>query len=339
MKKIIVAISLICFIGTASAQEDGLIIQGTSPNLYIVHKTAAKENYYSVGRMYNVSPKEIATYNNLVFENGLNLGQLIKIPLTQNNFIQTQDAANNLVPVYHLVEPKEGLYRLSVNYNKVPMEQLKKWNNLSSDAVSNGTKVIVGYLKNQQESSETKTSSVSKEIASNNQEVAPAKEQAVVKKNTDISKETVPEIKSNDDLETTNNEVKVPAVKEQTEPQNIAVPASRTAINFNGGAFKKLYNDQSLNKTSFNESGPSGVFKSTSGWRDGKYYCFNNDAPVGTILKITNTTNGKSIYAKVLDLIPDIAQNTGLVLHVSNAAAEELGVSENRFDCSISYSK
>ena len=114
---------------------------------------------------------------------------------------------------------------------------------------------------------------------------------------------------------------------------------THSAINFNGGAFKKLYDDQQGSKTSVTESGISGVFKSTSGWQDGKYYCFHNTAPAGTIVKITNTINGKSIYAKVLDLIPDINQNAGLILHLSNSAAEELGVSGTRFDCSINYSK
>ena len=84
----VTVISLICFINTTLAQGQVLIVQGVSPDLYIIHKTAAKENYYSIGRIYNVAPKEIATYNNLDFEKGLSLGQTIKIPLTQNNFIQ-----------------------------------------------------------------------------------------------------------------------------------------------------------------------------------------------------------------------------------------------------------
>jgi hypothetical protein len=41
----------------------------------------------------------------------------------------------------------------------------------------------------------------------------------------------------------------------------------------------------------------------------------------------------------VLDAIPDIKQNTGLLLRISNSAAEELGVSDTKFDCAISYAK
>ena len=88
-----------------------------------------------------------------------------------------------------------------------------------------------------------------------------------------------------------------------------------------------------------NENGAAAVFKSTSGWQDGKYYCLYNNAVAGTIIKITNNANRKSVYAKVLDMIPDINSNNGLSIRLSNAAAEELGAGETRFDCTLIYSK
>ena len=146
----LIALLCILFISQATiAQDKSLIIEGATPNLYLVHQILPKENYYSVGRMYNVSPKELATYNNLPFEKGLSLGQSVKIPLSASNFTQGEPAtkAEALIPLYHIVQPKEGLYRISMTYNKVPLEILKKWNNLTTDVVSNGTKLIVGYLK------------------------------------------------------------------------------------------------------------------------------------------------------------------------------------------------
>ena len=67
------------------------------------------------------------------------------------------------------------------------------------------------------------------------------------------------------------------------------------------------------------------LFRSTSGWDDGKFYCLHNSAKQGTIVKVTNTANGKSIYAKVLDMMPDLKQNDKLVIRISNAAADALG--------------
>jgi LysM repeat protein len=131
------------------AQNKPLIIEGVSPSLFLTHTVAPKENYYSIGRIYNISPKEIAPYNNLEMEKGLSLNQVIKIPLTQSNFLQEGNAAADeaLVPLYHKTEGKEGLYRVSVNFNKVPIETIQKWNNLKNTTVPAGTNLIVGYLK------------------------------------------------------------------------------------------------------------------------------------------------------------------------------------------------
>ena len=59
----------------------------------------------------------------------------------------------------------------------------------------------------------------------------------------------------------------------------------------------------------------------------------------GAVLKVTDNASGKSVYAKVLDAIPDIKQNAGLSVVLSNAAAEELGAGENKFSCVLSFGK
>jgi LysM repeat protein len=336
MRKIVITIlELVFFINVSFAQSKDLIAEGSSPVLYITHIIQPKENYYSIGRLYNVSPKELAPFNNLDFAKGLSLGQTIKIPLTQDNFMQSGSAKTDeaVIPVYHVIEAKEGLYRVSVNYNKVPLEQLKKWNHLSSDAVSNGTKLIVGYLKvNKQESPLAKNGTkIANDVAITKEDKAPVKKP-------DAPKEILPVIRNTDTVKTDESVMQEkPVIKDK--PETNTATAIRTSVNFNGGNFKTLYDGQSKGKTGVTENGTSGVFKSTSGWQDGKYYCFNNHAEPGTILKVTNTANGKNIYAKVLDLIPDIGQNSGLNLLISNAAAEELEVSSNKFNCSINYSK
>jgi LysM repeat protein len=331
---IIIAITLLCFFNIALAQEKMLIVEGISPNLYVTHTIAPKENYYSIGRIYNVAPKEIAAYNNLVFESGLNVGQTIKIPLTAGNFIQTENAANTklLIPLYHVVEAKEGLYRISQNHNKISPEQLKKWNSLSSDAVSSGTNLIIGYLKIDNESPLSKNSA-------HKENTETVSEKSLVKENSDTPKTIAPEQQNSVTIKPAETETSNAPLQTSQKPQEQNNSATSIAANFNGGAFKKIYEAQHGSKTPVTESGLSGVFKSTSGWRDGKYYCFHNSAPAGTIVKVTNSVNGKSVYAKVLDLIPDINQNAGLVLHISNAAANELGVNGTRFDCSINFSK
>ncbi|MEP6594729.1 MAG: LysM peptidoglycan-binding domain-containing protein [Ginsengibacter sp.] len=329
-------LGLVCSINFLLAQGKELVAEGASPVLYIIHTIQPKENYYSIGRIYNVPPKELAPFNNLDFEKGLSLGQTIKIPLTQNNFIQNGGAKSDetLIPVYHIVAAKEGLYRVSINYNKVPLEKLKKWNHLSSDAVGSRAKLIVGYLRVSKQESP-----LAKNAVNVTDEVSTIKDDNVRAKKPDAPKEVLPVIRNTDTTKAADPVVKDEPVKKDEITDANRTSAIRTSINFNGGSFKNLYEDQQRRKTRVTESGISGVFKSTSGWQEGKYYCFHNQAEPGTILKVTNTANNKSVYAKVLDLIPDINQNSGLILHISNSAAEELGVSGSRFNCSINYTK
>lgn len=348
MKRILILLLALPFF--AAAQNKPLTIEGAAPNLYITHSVAPKENYYSIGRLYNISPKEIAPFNKLELEKGLSLNQVIKVPLT-TNFSQDGIAAADeaLVPLYHTVKEKEGLYRISTNYNKLPLETLKKWNNIAGDAVGNGTKLIVGYLKVKKELSAF--SGMAKPVVPVAANPAPAKEVAVAKETPKPEAPKPAEKKPEKEAAPVAKKEEKPVVKEpvaiKKEPvvdksEEKPVPPvaeAPKARSQSGGFFKNIFADQAKSGDMDNETGTAAVFKSTSGWEDGKYYCLHNNAAAGSIVKITSPSTGKSVYAKVLDVMPDIKQNNGVIIRLSNAAAAELGQAEGKFDCTLSYAK
>lgn len=334
MKRLLFLFLLSPFFSTA--QDKPLLSEGISPGLYLTHKVASKENYYSIGRIYNISPKEIAPFNNLELESGLSLGQVIKIPLSAANFFQNGTAAADeiFVPVYHTVKGKEGLYRVAVNHNNLPLETLKQWNNIKGDAVKNGTKLIIGYLKVKSELSGLSKKGIGTSINSNTvatvkpqetKTAAPKTITATVEKKETVKPKTDESVQLNNKAET---DVVKPESKKTAKNKKVAE-----------GGFKNIYESQISNAETIQAEGTAGIFKSTSGWADKKYYCLQNNANAGTIIKITNTANDKFVFAKVLDLMPDIKQNEGLLLIISNAAAEELGAADGNFKCLIKYSK
>lgn len=318
------------------AQQNKIEIKGSQNNIYLDHTVAPKETFYSVGRMYNVSAKELASFNHLKFETPLNIGATLKIPLNKINFSQTGYKAKTQVnvPVYHTLESGETLYRLGVNYNKVPVASLKKWNHLQSNDVSVGTPMIVGFLRVDKTQSALANSATPSAAGI---AVIPQKNEKAAEAKTEEIAAVIPDLKAVDPAISKNNTA-APAQPAVSEVVATKVSANSDA-GFSGGYFKNLYNRQTANKSLVDKNGDAGVFKSTSGWQDGKYYCFNNNAGAGTVLKITNTATGKSVYAKVLDVIPDIKQNEGLSVILSNAAAEELGAGENNFSCVLSFGK
>ena len=87
-----------------------------------------------------------------------------------------------------------------------------------------------------------------------------------------------------------------------------------------------------------NSTVTSGIFKTTSGWQDAKYYLLIDKVATGTIVKITNPGSNKVIYAKVLGEMNGIRQNNGYDIRISNAAAATLGVTDtDKFILKINY--
>lgn len=344
------------FVKVAHCQSDELTIQGQTGKLYLQHTVAAKENWYSIGRLYNLSPKVIAPFNSLTLANSLTIGQQLEIPLTTTNFSQdgVKDASETLVPVYHVVQEKEWMYRVSVNHNKVPIPSLEKWNHINKDQVRAGMHLIVGFLKVKtalsalaKSGGETVAMQKPPAPALASQPSAPAKEEAAVtppSNTTTVPATTTegtkpPVARTPVTTDETNNTV-APSVMppaKNTAAANTPVktpPAnsSNPSINFNGGFFKSDFSNAGKSA-----EGQAGTFKSTSGWQDGKYYALMNNLPVGTIVRITSSNTRRSIYAKVLGQLPDMKESAGLTVRISNAAAGELGEGEGRFNVEVKY--
>jgi LysM repeat protein len=350
----LVAVFFLISVLRVHAQSDELIIQGQTGGLYLDHTVVAKETWYSVGRMYNVDPAALSKYNHLTFAQPLVIGQALKVPLTAVNFSQDGKrlVSESLVPVYHVVQDKEWLYRVSVNHNKVPIPVLEKWNHVTGDQVHAGLHLIVGYLKVR-----TALSALAKRgvmpgaggsVLGGGQAAAGGRPAAVpggggvgadgtagktgvVGGDAGVKKVAEPE---KDKIDTVVIAAAAPPRVASAAPVPVApvVSVSSSAPHFNGGKFKADFSDGGKSVV-----GQAGTFKSSSGWQDGKYYALINNVAVGTIVKIKDQATGKSVYAKVLGQLPDMKESAGLTVRLSNAAAAELGEGDGKFGVGVSY--
>ncbi len=315
MKKILLLGAILLNSLLISAQH--LKIEKEKSLLYITHKVLAKETLYSLGRMYHLTPKEIASANKLSADVGLSIGQQLKIPLKKSNFVQsTPKSKKELEPVYHTIRKGDNLYELSKKYNKVKEADLKKWNHLTKNIVKPGQEIIVGYLKIRSNVEDTKQPEVAAKPKSKPD-------------TTKVSKSNGSKNSDNPVVTTPNSE---PVIK-TTQQETAATPTAQTAVE--DSYFAANY---SINAASAEEKtivGSSATFKSTSGWSDKKYYVLMNDVAPETVVKVT--VNGKSVYAKVLESLPDLKDNKNLVCRLSNAAASVLGVIDAKFDVEISF--
>jgi LysM repeat protein len=319
MRKIFLLLLLLNTAIIGFSQQD-LQVQHNEKGMYLLHTVIPKENWYSVGRLYAIPPKEIAAFNSADMTKGLTIGQTVMIPLTAANFSQSGSASGRAV--YYTVGEKEGLYRVSLKNNKVLMADLRKWNNLKTDAIATGQKLVVGYLGAAQ---------AGPAVASAPVNTAPAPEKqdppALPRKDAQV-KTDAPQTEDNG----------APAKKVEVVPTPAAVVSTpRSATNDGrGGYFRSQFEQQS--KSGKEATVSSGIFKTASGWQDTKYYLLMEGVEPGTLVKITNPANGKAIYAKVLGGMSGIRQNTGFDIRISNAAATVLETGDaEKFQVRVQY--
>ncbi len=310
MKKISATV-LVLFILTffVNGQKTELVIQKSNKSLYIEHKVTKGESFYAIGRTYNVPAKELAEFNKIDINKGLQIDQKLRIPLTESNFTQK---GNSGTPVYFKTANEEKLTMVSKNYGDVSVAALKSWNDISGDVVKKNSKLIVGFVKS------TQLPSVTIKPKKQIEEKEDAKTKVEEKK---------AEVKS---------EVKAEEVKKITQP--IVVETKNLKVE-GAGYFKSDYEMQ-IKQTpiAHEETLTSGILKTTSGWDDGKYYLLIDNVSPGTIVKIINPTNNKAIFAKVLGEMAGIRQNDGYGMRISNAGAAALEVSDQeKFIVKVTY--
>ncbi|HEX2844912.1 MAG TPA: LysM peptidoglycan-binding domain-containing protein [Chitinophagaceae bacterium] len=328
MKKTFLIIFLLAAVTISQAQSEGLAVKHGDKGLYLEHAVASGQGLYAIGRLYNVNPKHIAAFNKMDMNKGLEIGQVVRIPLTDTNFTQKN---NKGVPVYYTVGQSEGLLKVSTVNNKVTMQKLRDWNGLKSDALQVGQKLIVGYL-------------VSKEmqtLAANTPKTPPAREE--VKRTEPVEEKpavkTQPVTAAQPDPPPAAIPKEEPKKEEPRKAEPVITRQENAPVSKEQGYFRSFYEQQiKQNPVSKNTTVTASIFKTSSGWEDAKYYLLIDGVTTGTIVQLTNPDNNKAIYAKVLGEMNGIRQNQGLGIRISNAGAAALGVNDmEKFILKIAY--
>ena len=137
-------------------------------------------------------------------------------------------------------------------------------------------------------------------------------------------------------------QVKITCTQKSPTPQTVQTVQTVQAVPSNLPASSTFQSDylEQIKKTPVSQqlNVMASVFKTSSGWQDGKYYLLIDNLIPGTIIKLINPANQKEVYAKVLGEMSRIKQNEGLDIRISNAAAAMLEVPENsKFNLQIHY--
>ncbi|MCX2484356.1 LysM peptidoglycan-binding domain-containing protein [Pedobacter sp. MR2016-24] len=127
----------------ADGSRDSIGVENLNGKKLILHKIVAKDTYYSISRRYNVSPKDIMTFNDNKY---LQIGVIVKVPTQEAFTVGTPvkpatTTASNPSPavassdgstiIEHAVQRKENLNMLAEKYGTT-INDIKSLNNLKT---------------------------------------------------------------------------------------------------------------------------------------------------------------------------------------------------------------
>lgn len=220
----------------ANSARDSIGVENNNGKKLIVHQIVAKDTYYSIGRRYNVAPKDIMTYNDNKY---LQIGVVIKVP-TNIPFGSSPGTAQTPANVEggiieHTVKAKENLNMLAEKYGTT-VNEIKRLNNLSGNNLSIGQVLKISSKTNGQSVQQTENTTA-RVVAVQPQQETTTTEQTMIE-HTVAPKEflgkiaekygtTVEEVKKANNLSGNNlrigQKLRIPATKNVEENKIVSV--------------------------------------------------------------------------------------------------------------------
>jgi LysM repeat protein len=286
---------------------------------------------------------------------------LVVLPFT--GFANIDSVGTELVEgkkyILHRVEKGEGLYGIARIYGSTPT-QIQQINNLGTTILELGqvlkvpAKASKASVANPAATSTKAEKYKTEPIVQNPKLKLDQYATHVVKKGETLYKIatkydiSVTELKEINNLNSNslnhNQKLKVPkqgriiANPDIIEPveedsKNVKVESSKGTANVK----VSTQNHKHLNSIEVSETGIAGWINDKS-INNKKSIALHKTAPIGTIIRITNLMNNKSVYVKVIGTLPETGDNENTVIVISKAAVNMLGVIDQKFRVTLTYS-
>jgi LysM repeat protein len=320
-----------CLTASASMEPDSVGLKKSEGKTYIIHRIETAEGWFSIARMYGVSYAELRMANKDSADK-LIPGRTILIPADKlkstdahfgKNYIQQKE-------IFYQVKEGETLFSIAKRFT-TNVDSLKKWNHLNG-ALKKGQRLIVGYGSTTEAqkvfADEGKTK---KKQEDNSDSVSGIKKVTVP-----LDHKNVVTVGKQDSSKQSHKDGTPVPVKPARPSAPDSTKMIKTASSLKYNETKKSGVAHAKGRKELNENGVASWIRDDD-INPNKYYALHRSAPIGTIIKVSNKMNNKYVFVKVVGTLPDTGDNTDLIIKISKASAEKLGVRDSKFQCELNY--
>jgi LysM repeat protein len=313
----------------ANPLVDSIGVENLNGKKVIVHKLDPKDNYYSIGRRYNISPKAIIQFNNNA---PLKIGGIVKVP-TELPF-SGEAAAQPAVtaPAKQATTTPAPAQQKPVT--QAPVQQNKP--QVQPPVSSPAPVAQTAAAKPQQAPADT----VKKVSMLNVQQykVSAGETLFSIAKRFNTSVDDIKSLnKLSSDSLAPNQVINVRSGLPPEEAKQPVMQRDSTSVaaqqDTTGGDHGKA------NRFGLYEKVEKGVatWMDDAGLDPKKELVLHRTAPIGTIIKITNPMNNHTTFAKVVGRFTDNEVNKNVLIIMTKNTADALGALDKRFQVNISY--
>jgi LysM repeat protein len=319
----------------ARTAVDSIGVENQNGKKVILHKLDPKDNYYSIGRRYKVSPKTIIQFNNNA---PLKIGGTIKVPTDLPFDGSTAQVAEQ-------VQQTKAAVQQTVVQQKPQVQPPVTKPQVQTPPVTQQPTPVVHQpaVVATQPTTSASTPAPQTTATANLDNVQQYKVStgetvfSIAKRfNTSVDDIRTLNNLSNDDLKA-DQIIKVrtgmpPAERPVAKQDVLKTDSSTMAIDSADAKFK-------ANRFGLYEKNEKGV----ATWIDDtsldpkKELVLHRTAPIGTVIKITNPMNNHTTYAKVVGRFTDSEATKNVLIVMTKNTADALGALDKRINVNISY--
>lgn len=307
----------------ASAPVDSVGVENLNGKKVILHKLDPKDNYYSIGRKYGVSPKVIQQFNNNA---SLQIGHIIKVP-TERSIMETVKPAPAVQPPVQA--PAKPAEQAPVKTQPKPVEQAP---------VKTQPAVTQPAAQTEQTPAATATSQQYKVSAHETLYAIAKRFNTTVEAITTLNNLKSTNLSAGQVLLVPNGEPAPP------QPATTAVAPAHVDTVKRDSTYVAVVDSLENHKPGTNKYG---LFekneKGVATWIDdasldpNKKLILHRTAPIGTVMRITNPMNNRTTFAKVVGRFTDSQSTHDAIIVMTKNVAAALGALDKRFQVNISY--
>jgi LysM repeat protein len=312
---------------------DSVGVENQNGKKIILHKLDPKDNFFSIGRRYNISPNTIMAFNK---DAKMQIGDIIKVP-TDLPFATPHVTSKPTVKagaqtMEYKVSQGETLFGIAKKFGST-VDELIMTNKLKSNNLQPGQILLVKSTNPPVENKPEEHPIVKQQPE---KQVEKPVEQPVTKTiDKPVSKPTEkttnkPIAKA--PLKTEDTFVEQPDVPTPTAKRDSTKVAAHDTVDFTG---HKIVGDK-YGLSEKNESGIA-VWMENESIDPNKKLILHRTAPVGTVIKITNPMTNRTTFAKVVGRFTENENTKDVIVVMTKNVAESLGALDKRFHVSISY--